>query len=139
MILENFNNFNSNTNYCSNNNPYPDVTRADWSFQYVCKGTQDQTITGYLSGDDRGYFRPARTVNMAEFSALLLRNLKNVIQPSSSSWSYEDVNVNSWYSGYAKYFQDNNIVTGNFFNPDQGLTRRQAAEIIYKLHQLGKL
>ena len=75
IALETFDNFNSVSDYCAGSNPFPDVTESSWAYQYVCRAKALSVVTGYLSGPDAGYFRPARSVNRAEFLALLLRNL----------------------------------------------------------------
>jgi hypothetical protein len=134
-----FKTFVKNSDYCKSVNPFPDVTVADWSFQYICKGVQDQLITGYKSGPDTGFYRPARLVNRAEFAALLLRNLKSETIPSNSSVSYSDVPVDSWFSGYAKYFKDNDLISGTTFSATSPMSRREVAQIMYKLHLLGKI
>jgi hypothetical protein len=134
-----FKTFVKGTDYCKSVNPFPDVTSVDWSFQYICKGVQDALITGYKSGADTGFYRPARLVNRAEFAALLLRNLKSETIPSNSSVSYSDVPADSWFSGYAKYFKDNDLISGDTFSATAPLSRREVAQIMYKLHLLGKI
>ena len=127
------------TDYCNSVNPFPDITAAEWSFQYICKGVQDLLITGYKSGEDAGFYRPARMVNRAEFAALLLRTLKSETIPVSPSVSYSDVPADSWYSGYAKYFKDNDLISGDTFSATSPMSRREVAQIMYKLHLLGKI
>jgi hypothetical protein len=133
-----FNLFSSSMDYCNSNNPFPDVTSSAWSFQYVCRGVDLNMITGYKSGDDAGYYRPARSVNRVEFLALALRNLSDAM-PDTSSTSYNDVEAGQWYSGYAKYSYDNSLFTGNSLYPTRFTTRIEVAEVLYKLHSLGKL
>ena len=128
--------FNETTDYCNKVGPFPDVLLSNWAANYVCYSVQHSIITGYLGGIDKGYFRPGRTVNWAEFAVLVTRNIHEVI-PSNSSSSYPNVPTNQWFSGAAAYFKNNELT--NVFALNQPMTRRQVAEILYKLHQLGKL
>lgn len=137
IILETFNKFDSSSNYCSGN-PFPDVTSVDWSYQYICRGVGLGMITGYKAGADAGYYRPSRSVNRVEFLALLLRNVSDSM-PSNNSASYSDVELGQWFTGYAKYAKDNNLFSGSKLFPTASTTRREVAQTIYKLHQLGKI
>jgi flagellar hook assembly protein FlgD len=138
IVLETFNKFNSQNDYCNSNNPFPDVLDSGWAYQYICRGKSLGMITGYKSGVDSGYYRPARSVNRVEFLALLLRNL-NVTMPANDQYSYGDVAINQWYTGYAKYSYDNSLFTGSKLYPTNFTTRAEVARVIYKLHQLGKI
>lgn len=137
ISLETFDLFNSSKNYCSGN-PFPDVTTNDWAYQYICRGVELGMITGYASGADAGYYRPARSVNRVEFLALILRNLDETM-PSVNSTSYKDVATGQWYSGFAKYSYDNSLFTGSSLYPDRFVTRREVARVIYQLHELGDI
>jgi len=138
IVLQTFNKFNNSANYCQSNDPFPDVTEAEWSYQYVCRGKSLGMITGYLSGADAGFYRPARSVNRVEFLALLLRNL-NETMPANDQSSYSDVALNGWFTGYAKYSYDHSLFTGSRLYPTNFTTRLEVARVIYKLHQLGKI
>jgi len=138
IALETFNLFNKQNDYCGGVAPFPDVTEAEWSFQYVCRGKSLGMITGYKSGIDAGLYKPARSVNRVEFLALILRNL-NENMPDISSTSYSDVAANEWYSGYAKFAKDHNLFTGADLFPTNFVARHEVAEVIYNLHQDGKI
>ncbi len=138
IILQTFNKFNSQFDYCLSVNPFPDVTENNWSFQYICRGKSLGMITGYKTGVDAGYYRPARSVNRVEFLALLMRNLSDTM-PDISSSSYSDVATGQWFSGYAKYSYDHSLFTGSRLYPTNFTTRLEVAQTIYKLHQLGKV
>ncbi len=137
ISLETFDLFSSSKNYCSGN-PFPDVTTNEWSYQYICRGVALGMITGYASGADAGYYRPARSVNRVEFLALILRNVDETM-PGLNSSSYKDVAAGLWYSGYAKYSYDNSLFTGASLYPDRFVTRREVAKAIFQLHELGKI
>jgi len=138
IVLMTFNKFNNSANYCQGNAPFPDVPESEWSYQYICRGKTLGMITGYLTGADAGYYRPARSVNRVEFLALLLRNL-NETMPGNDEPSYSDVALNGWFTGYAKYSYDHSLFTGSRLYPTNFTTRAEVARVIYKLHQLGKI
>jgi len=137
ISLESFNLYDSGTNYCSGK-PFPDVLSSAWSYQYICRGVDLGMINGYSSGADKGYYRPARSVNRVEFLALILRNLSDPM-PSLNSTSYTDVASGQWFSGFAKFSYDNSLFTGSKLYATKLVTRREVAKVLYQLHQLGQL
>jgi hypothetical protein len=137
ISLESFNLYNSGTSYCSGK-PFPDVLSSAWSYQYICRGVDLGMINGYSSGADKGYYRPARSVNRVEFLALILRNLSDPM-PSVNSTSYSDVASGQWFSGFAKFSYDNSLFTGSKLYATKLVTRREVAKVLYQLHQLGQL
>ncbi len=139
ISLTTFKKFGANSDYCLGKSPFPDVSLAkDWSAQYVCRGVKLGMITGYASGTDAGYFRPARIVNTVEFLAFILRNLGESM-PSDNSVSYDDVGTGLWFSGLAKYAYDHSLFAGNKLYPTKQMTRGEVARVLLKLHDLGKL
>lgn len=137
ISLKAFKLFVDGTDYCKGTSPYPDITlagpEADWSAQYVCRGTQEGTITGYKGGEDAGKFIPDRLVNIAEFLALILRNLDETM-PADSSSSYTNVPSGQWYSGFFKFAQTNSLIDLLDVAPTDDVSRREVAKILYKLH-----
>ncbi|MBU0667888.1 S-layer homology domain-containing protein, partial [Patescibacteria group bacterium] len=138
IVLETFGQFDIHENYCGGNDPFPDVTEDEWSYQYICRGVSLGMITGYLSGKDAGFYRLGRSVNNVEFLALLFRNLSDNM-PDISSTSYADVETGQWYSGYAKYAKDNGLFTSTNLYPDNFISRGEVARVIFELHDLGKI
>lgn len=138
ISLETHGLFDENADYCGGNNPFPDVTSSAWSYQYICRGKDLGMITGYESGADAGKYIPARSVNRVEFLALILRNLSESM-PALSSTSYLDVESGQWFSGYAKFSKDNSLFLGLNLFPTRETTRAEVADVIYKLHQEGKI
>ncbi len=138
IVEEAFDLYDKQTDYCLSSNPFPDITVAEWSYQYICRGKSLGMINGYTSGADAGYYRPARSVNRVEFLALALRNLDENM-PSLNSTSYTDVEKGLWYSGYAKYAKDNGLFSGSKLNATNLMARSEVAEVLYKLHNLGKI
>ncbi|MEZ4087734.1 MAG: S-layer homology domain-containing protein [Candidatus Gracilibacteria bacterium] len=138
ISLETFGLFSDTEDYCGGNDPFPDVPPAQWSYQYICRGVDVGMITGYEAGADAGMYRPAREVNRAEFLALILRNLSDSM-PADSSTSYSDVEPNQWFSGFARYSLDNDLFAGPNLMPTNGTKRVEVADVLYKLHNLGKI
>ena len=136
IVLESFGKFDASTDYCSGSDPFTDVKNTEWSYQYICRGKALAMITGYQSGEDKGYYRPGRAVNRAEFMAMILRNLGETMPAGKS---YPDVPSDAWYGGYAKYAYDNGLYDKIVFEPAQFSTRIEVAHIIYALHELGKI
>lgn len=138
IILETFNKFDKQVDYCGGQRPFPDVTQNDWSFQYICRAKQLGIATGYLSGPDAGFYRPSRSVNRVEFLALVLRNLADTM-PGNNVASYNDVLLNQWFTGYAKYAYDNLLFNHPNLFPTNFMVRVEVARVLFKLHQLGKV
>ena len=142
VSLKAFDLFVENADYCKGKDPYPDVTvsgpEADWSAQYVCRGTEQGMITGYKGGDEAGQFIPDRLVNVAEFLALILRNLDETM-PSTDSSSYPGVPAGQWYSGFFKFANTNSLLDSVTVKPTDDVSRLGVAKVLYKLHLLNKL
>lgn len=138
IVLETFKKFDKTKDYCNGARPFPDVAESDWAFQYICDAKQAGITTGYQSGPDAGFYRPARSVNRIEFLALVLRNLTDTMPPNTAS-SYNDVATNQWFTGYAKYAFDNNLFNHPNLFPTNFMVRVEVARVIFKLHQLGKI
>ena len=131
IVLETFGKFEASTDYCGGADPFPDVGTAEWSYQYVCRGKALGMITGYQSGEDKGFYRPVRGVNRAELLAMLLRNLDEAMPTGAS---YSDVPSDAWYGGYAKFSLDNEIYAGTVLEPTRFASRIEVAYVIYSLH-----
>ena len=59
--------------------------------------------------------------------------------PADSSTSYSDVEPNQWFSGFARYSLDNDLFAGPNLIPTNGTKRVEVADVLYKLHNLGKI
>jgi len=142
ISLKAFDLFLDGEDYCQETSPFPDVQLAGdsaaWSAHYVCRGVTLGMITGYKGGEDAGKFIPARLVNIAEFLALILRNLEEPM-PSVNNYSYINVPAGQWYSSFFKFAYDNTLLESANTSPTDDVPRLQVAKILYKLHQLGKL
>jgi hypothetical protein len=136
IVLETFGLF-AGSDYCDGNSPFGDIASSAWSYQYICRAKALNLVTGYLSGPDKGFYRPSRSMSRVEFLAILLRNLPDV--PGNDVSSYSDVESGVWYSGFAKYSKDNALFTGTKLYPSQYVSREEVAQVIFKLHTAGKI
>ncbi len=137
IVLETFSLFVDGSNYCASSIPFGDIASSAWSYQYICRAKALSLVTGYLSGPDKGFYRPSRSMSRVEFLAILLRNLPDV--PGNNVNSYSDVESGVWYSGYAKYAKDNGLFAGSKLYPSQYVSREEVAQVIFKLHTAGKI
>lgn len=134
-----FQRFVNNTDYCKGKKPFIDIDSTSWSRQFICHGAALGVIKGYSAGLDKGHFRPERIVNRVEYLSLILRNLKDKM-PDLKSVSYLDVKKDLWYTGFSKFAFDHNLFdTSIKLNPSAQITRGEASQILYKLHQQGIL
>src|SRR5690606_25906568 len=126
--------FSSNEEYCHGQKPYPDIELDHWSAPYICLGKEKGSIKGYLGGEDRGLFRPEKTVNRVEFLALILRTIPHLMLPERLVPNYRDIERGQWYVPFAKFSYDHQLFskTKHLF-PEQPVTRREAARILYQL------
>jgi len=136
IALKAFAKFNTTTNYCMGTAPFGDVGSSSWALQYICRAKTLGVVTGYKDSSSIGLYKPAQPVTRAEFLAILLRNLN---QTMSVGASYKDVESSAWYAAYARYSKTNSLFTGENLYPNDFTTRKEVAEVIYKLHNLGKL
>lgn len=110
-----------------NNGYFYDVLNGEWYTKYVITAAGLGIIGGY--GD--GTFRPADTVNTAEFLKMLTLTFE---LETGLPYSFTDVDGSAWYAGYtgvsAKYklFPDR----GNKLQPARLLTRDEVAVAIYQ-------
>lgn len=138
IVLETFQKYDKQADYCAGVRPFPDVGDTSWAYQYICRAKQLGITTGYQSGPDKGYYRPARTVNRIEFLALVLRNLSDVM-PGNDVASYNDVATGQWFTRYAKYAYDHLLFNLPNLFPTNFMIRAEVARVLFKLHQLGKV
>lgn len=92
---------------------------------------------GIISGYPDGTFRPDDTVTRAEFAAMMAKNLTDV----SGKMNLKDLQEDYWAYPFIKKLYLKKIVTGDSdenFNPDQPITREDAAVILYRTIQ-GKI
>ena len=88
---------------------------------------------GIVAGYPDGTFKPAQTVNRAEYLKILFNT--NEIKPSKEiAKPYGDVNITDWFAGYAFLANKMNVIeAGSNLYPGNGMTRADVAETIYRM------
>ena len=91
---------------------------------------------GIVKGYPDGTFKPANTVNRAEYLKILFKS--NNIEPDSEiTKPYEDVDLSAWFAGYAFLANKKNILDAeNNLYPADGMTRADVAETIYRMKMI---
>lgn len=90
---------------------------------------------GIVKGYDDGSFRPANTVNKAEYLKMLFVTNNIAENGTITSKPYEDVPTDAWFASYAFLVNKMNLIetTNNLLRPGAGMTRAEVAETIYRL------
>lgn len=97
---------------------FGDISADEWHAPYIALARQEGIVVGY-EGDE---FRPNQGITQAEALKLLLL--------TSGAEVSEVDGDDPWYKNYLAYAQQEGILSN--FDPNQPLTRAQAAEIISK-------
>lgn len=128
MIMEAFG-LSKNNNYEA---VFTDVKKTAWYAPYIL-GAKD---IGFISGYEDKTFKPEKYVTLVEALKIILA-AKNVEIPSKVSSAVAiDISADEWFSTYALYARDNNVVLpdieGKMF-PNKTLTRAAFAEVLYRI------
>lgn len=107
--------------------PFWDVPSDAWYLKYLAKAFEIDMVTGNPDGS----FTPGQYLNRAEFFTMLYR----VADPGKLSYSsfYVDVDDEAWYYDGAVFAAANGLVNSQYFSGAHSVTRRDAANVIYKL------
>lgn len=107
--------------------PFPDVPVTEWFAPYVKRCAEEGIINGYPDGD----FKPADTVNTAEFLKMLTLTFD---LEEGLPYTYTDVSETDWFSVYAGAAQHYDLLPerGTQLLPDQNMTRNEVAVAIYQ-------
>lgn len=105
-----------------------DVPSDAWFKRYVQTAISREIVRGYPDGT----FKPAKTLNRAEFLKIaILAAGHRVGQPSNDPFT--DVPSEAWFAPYFEFARAQGILRGNIVHPDGEISRGEAAEVIYKL------
>lgn len=111
--------------------PFNDTDNAAWYASTLATALDKAIVKGY----DDGSFKPANTVNKAEYLKMLF--LTAGIQPGNdlSANPYDDVPKDAWYAPFAYMTNKQNLldVANNRLSAGSGMTRGDVAETIYRL------
>jgi len=115
---------------------FDDVSEDEWFADYVGTAVENGIVEGY----DDGTFRPGNTITRAEFLkvAILTANFDPGFPDHDP---YDDVNKDEWFSPYVSFAKEHNLITakrGGYMTPHAPITRGEAAEVIFKLSQIGR-
>ncbi len=87
----------------------------------------------YVAGYPDGTFKPARSVNRAEFTKIIV-NAKLGSEPTQSAGDcFPDVKASDWFSSYVCYAKENGIISGypdGTFGPSNTINLVEASKIL---------
>lgn len=111
--------------------PFKDTSKTEWYARYVASAVFEKIVQGYA---DRT-FKPANTVNRAEFLKMLVLAMGIDINPVVTEKPYPDVAIDAWYAPYVQFAKEKNIVfsEGENINPTAGMTRAEVAEAVFRV------
>ena len=91
---------------------------------------------GIINGMSKDTFAPNKTMTRAEFAAIVTRALG---LPAKDTKAFTDVPSSKWYAGYIGAANSSGIVNGvgsGKFNPDDTITRQEAAVMVARAAKL---
>jgi len=122
-----------NSNLISGNKlPFPDTKGRQWYSDYVATAYNKHIVEGYPDNT----FKPENTVNRAEFLKMLLTAMEIKVPEVVTRDVYKDVKRDDWYAPYVKYAKEKNLLVlkkGGLFKPEEGMTRAEVSELIYRV------
>ena len=107
--------------------PFTDVKESDWFYEHV----DFVWSNGYFEGVSETEYDPHGTMTRAMFVTVLARFDEAKVDNSVSA--FDDVPVNTWYTGSVTWAAENKIVDGvaeGKFNPNGPVTREQMCAIM---------
>ncbi len=111
-------------------NPFNDVSKRDWFADYVLSAYDKKIVKGYSDGS----FKPEKTVGRAEYFKILINASNLPLEGIPKRNPFADVEKNSWFAEYAEFAKNNRLLDfGTNFLPNEGMTRGEVAESIYRL------
>ncbi len=118
-----------NVNIKHNNGRFPDVKEGEWYVRYIIDAADLGIIAGYPSGN----FKPAQTVNTAEFLKMLSKTFD---LPENLPQDFADVDSSAWFAPYVgnvpewDLFPERGVA---FLEPAREMTRGEVAVAIYRI------
>lgn len=123
-----------NANLFTGDLPFSDIPDGEWFTTYVATAYDRQIIDGYPDLT----FRPANVVNRAELLKILLEAFAVNVNDEVIEDVYADVSKDEWYAPYVAYGKEKNLIVlkDGLFRPEEGMTRREVAETVYRILML---
>lgn len=109
--------------------PFRDVPEGTWYSNEVAYAWNQ----GLMQGISEDKFGPAMTANRAMVVTLLYR--LDGTEQEADQWSFEDVELGSWYHAPVEWALENGITTGisdTEFGPGRNVTREQFVTFLYR-------
>ena len=115
-------------------NPFDDVNEDSWFYPYVMTAIKNK----FVFGVSENCFGAGKAVSRQEAAAMIYRVFANGDKDESGEpLEFTDsADIAEYSSEAVKWLQKRNIISGfpdNTFRPDDGLSRAQAAKIIFEL------
>lgn len=114
--------------------PFKDTADDEWYVPYLYTGYLKAIVNGHPDGS----FKPADTVNKAEFFKILFNGMSVDINPNVEVSPYEDVAVDDWFVAYIAYAKEVGLIDSALtsVNASGGMSRGEVALAMYKLIQI---
>jgi len=112
-----------------NNGRFPDVKEGEWYVKYIIDAADLGIISGYPSGN----FKPAQTVNTAEFLKMLSKTFD---LPEDLPQDFADVDSSAWFAPYVGNVQELDLFPERgvtFLEPSRDMTRGEVAVALYRV------
>lgn len=112
---------------------FSDVLFGEWYVPFVVRAAEEGIINGYPDGT----FKPEKNVNTAEFLKMFLKTFDLEM---NLSFSYVDVQPDSWYLPYAGIAEKYDLFPyrDSFLEPTKELTRNEVAVAFYVYLEVGE-
>ncbi|MDX9971297.1 MAG: S-layer homology domain-containing protein [Candidatus Gracilibacteria bacterium] len=111
---------------------FSDVKSGDWFANYVASVKREGIVNGYSDGT----FKPGNTLILAEALKIVLVGGKASVPASVDKDVFSDVRASEWYSVYAYFARENNIILGDDYgkiSPAGEISRGEFAELIFRM------
>lgn len=109
------------------NSYFKDVPITHWAWPYIESAYELGMITGY--SDNK--FLPGNRIKRVEMTSILMRS--GIFPVNYSGEAFADVPISHWGYGYIMSARNAGIINGypgNYFRPDQAMSRAESAKVI---------
>ncbi len=116
---------------------FTDVQKKDWYYKAVEYAVNNNLFSGLTETD----FGPGENMTRGMFVTVLGR-LHGVSVSKKVSTKFVDVKKNQYYTGYVKWANDNNIVSGlttTTFGPEENINREQICAMMVRYCSYAKI
>ena len=112
---------------------FSDLILGYWYMDHVYTAYKLDIMTGDAG---KSTMRPSKTVNKVEMLRMFLDTADEYYLAVTTN-PYVDVPKDEWYAPYVKFSKENNLidVDGSWFYPNEGMTRADVAELMYRYDQ----